>query len=74
MIQIIATIFGLISIVVSIFLPFWGWIILDIAFLILAVTFVALKQEKFKNISELSDKANELIKNLDISIVRNLSY
>jgi hypothetical protein len=58
--QFIAIVLSLVAIATAFFSVLWAWVVLAVPIALLLITFVGLKQKRWKHIPELSEPANTL--------------
>lgn len=61
MAQFIAIILSLVAIVTAFFSVLWAWVVLAVPIALLLMTFMGLKQKRWKHIPELSEPANAML-------------
>lgn len=61
MAQFIAIILSLVAIVTAFFSVLWAWVVLAVPIALLLITFMGLKQKRWKHIPELSEPANAML-------------
>ena len=61
MAQLIAIALSLVAIVTAFFSALWAWVVLAVPIALLLVTFMGLKQKRWKHIPELSEAANAML-------------
>lgn len=61
MAQFIAIILSLVAIVTAFFSVLWTWVVLAVPIALLLITFMGLKQKRWKHIPELSEPANAML-------------
>jgi hypothetical protein len=59
--QFIAIILSLVAIVTAFFSVLWAWVVLAVPIAFLLITFMGLKQKRWKHIPELSEPANAML-------------
>jgi hypothetical protein len=59
--QFIAIILSLVAIVTAFFSVLWTWVVLAVPIALLLITFMGLKQKRWKHIPELSEPANAML-------------
>lgn len=61
MAQLIAIVLSLVAIVTAFFSSLWAWVVLAVPIALLLITFMGLKQRRWKHIPELSEPANAML-------------
>jgi hypothetical protein len=59
--QFIAIVLSLVAIVTAFFSVLWAWVVLAVPIALLLITFMGLKQKRWKHIPELSEPANAML-------------